>query len=279
MILFTTGLMIPSTVVSFISSFTKCSTGGLIGIDNRYNHNCSTVGGNSTGGGTTADNINASLAIPFAFLGVFYANWASRKYEKQKEQMASWGDVENMSLSDFENAFGDEAKNVMRLGWKGCCGCSNPRHGACVGAWDRPITEGEFTEVKEAVRLLQGKPKMWKMVMLPFLSMFYVFMAWLMTILLKIMIGFGGVVPFGDFILNSFLIPILIGWGQLLATIIVLYFLKLYVCKQCCRRKTDDEALLQDPAGSYIPPTHGGEAGLGEQTMTRDPTQEAEGEV
>ena len=106
------------------------------------------------------------------------------------------------------------------------------------------------------------------------------------------------------FLLNSIVIPMAIAWGQMLATVIVMYFLKMYVCAQCCRKKKGKGALLQNPAGSYFPSTQEGEAGwsrqdptdtpathylvssyseseagLGEQTMTRDPRQEAEGKV
>ena len=246
----------------------------------------------------SADDIYASITPFLAILGVFYANWTSRKLERNKEKMSSWGDVENMSLSEFETKFGDEARICIRLGWKGCCGCSNPRHGACIGAWERPITEKEFEgEVKEAVRVLRGKPTMWKMVILPFLSLVIILEAFLFSVIMKFLVGWKGFLPLGDFLLNTFLKAILIGWGQVLATVIVLYFLKMYVCKRCCRKKTnvvvdgqgttegggtaeigagDAKVDLTVPAAT---PTHEGGAGLGEQTMTRDPRQEADGEV
>ena len=138
---------------------------------------------------------------------------------------------------------------------------------------------------------------MWKMVILPFLSLVIILEAFLISVIMKFLVGWKGFLPLGDFLLNTFLKAILIGWGQVLATVIVLYFLKMYVCKRCCRKKTnvvvdgqgttegggtaeigagDAKVDLTVPAAT---PTEEGEAGLGEQTMTRDPRQEADGEV
>ena len=207
--------------------------------------------GNTTGAAnpmSIKENVWASLGT--ALFVAFVSNLGWRFYEYQKEIMSTWDGIEDMSLSDFENAYGDEARKIGRIGRKGCCALS---HEGC-GAWEKPITEKEFVDFKETTLMLQGKktPKVWKMIMLPIIDISFMFLGFVSQ--LYIWPGNTSVQPsFGEYFLNSYLAPILIGWGQMFATIIVLYFLKLYVCERCCRKKKGEEALLQDPDDSRTP--------------------------
>jgi hypothetical protein len=63
-----------------------------------------------------------------------------------------------------------------------------------------------------------------------------------------------------------------IAWAEGLATIIIIYLSKVYFVEFCCMRKRGKGALLQNPAGSYFPPTQEGEAGWSRQDPTDTPT-------
>ena len=100
--------------------------------------------------------------------------------------------------------------------------------------------------------------QMWKLIFIPFSVVFFIFFGFVAQWLSQL---FGESpttkLSLGEYLLNSFLVPILIGWGQMIATIIVLYFLKLYACERCCHKKKGEGALLQDPDDSRTPAQEG----------------------